>query len=214
METLADRLHFCLLNAPDHLGKRLTKADLARACAVSTAAVSMWFSGKTLSLAGNTLTRAAKYFNVDPHWLSTGEGPIPMWSNVAEGPDIKGTVPLISWVQAGEWQTVIDNLLPGQGERIETTWKARAHTYALRVIGDSMEPKFPDGCIIIVEPEEVAQSGSFVVVRQNGDEATFKQLISDGSQKWLKPLNPRYPIMPMSNDAVLCGVVKRLEMDI
>jgi SOS-response transcriptional repressor LexA len=77
-----------------------------------------------------------------------------------------------------------------------------------------MEPKFPDGSIIIVEPDITAQPGDYVIVRQNGDEATFKQLVIDGSLYSLKPLNPRYPIMQLHADAVICGVVKRVEMDV
>lgn len=134
--------------------------------------------------------------------------------NVTDGPDIKGTVPLISWIQAGQWQDVIDNLYPGEGERISTTYRVRKHTYALRVRGDSMEPKFPDGAIIIVEPEENPEPGSFVIVRHNGGEATFKQFMVDGETVYLKPLNPRYPIMEMKPDAAFCGVVKRVEMDV
>jgi SOS-response transcriptional repressor LexA len=130
------------------------------------------------------------------------------------GPKLKGSVPLVSWVQAGNWNTVDDPLAPGEGERIITTYRAKAYTFALRVRGDSMEPKFPDGAIIIVEPDEIAHHNSYVIVRQNGDEATFKQLLIDGSQRLLKPLNPRYPIMEMKDDAVICGVVKRVEMDV
>lgn len=127
---------------------------------------------------------------------------------------IKGTVPLISWVQAGYGRSAVDNLHPGEGERIETTYRVRPHTYALRVTGDSMEPKFPESCIVIVEPEEPPEHGKFVIVRQNGDEPTLKQYIEDGGRKYLKPLNPRYPIHELKGDAVFCGVVKRIEMDV
>lgn len=135
--------------------------------------------------------------------------------NTTEAPPVAGRVPLISWIQAGMWNEVIDNLSPGEGERIETTYKARAHTYALRVVGDSMEPRFPEGAILIVEPDEPADHGKFVIVRQRGNtEATFKQLVRDGAQWYLKPLNPRYPILAMEEDAVICGVVKRVEWDV
>ena len=123
-------------------------------------------------------------------------------------------VPLISWVQAGYGVTAVDNLHPGEGERIETTYKARRSTYALRVNGDSMEPKFPQGCIVIVEPEDQPEHGKFVIIRQNGDEPTLKQYVVEGSVKYLKPLNPRYPIMIMREDDAFCGVVKRVEMDV
>jgi SOS-response transcriptional repressor LexA len=134
--------------------------------------------------------------------------------NVEIAPEIKGTVPLISWVQAGRWNDVIDNLHPGEGERIPTKYRVRKHTYALRVRGDSMEPKFPEGAILIVEPDENPEPGAFVIVRHNGGEATFKQLMVDGDTRYLKPLNSRYPIMEVKPDAVFCGVVKRVEMDV
>lgn len=135
-------------------------------------------------------------------------------SNTMPGPDIQGTAPLISWVQAGYGVSAVDNLHPGEGERIETTYKVRRHTYALRVRGDSMEPKFPQGCIVIVEPEDDPIHGKFVIVRRNGDEPTLKQYIEEGGTKFLKPVNPRYPIEVMREDDVFCGVVKRLEMDV
>ena len=131
----------------------------------------------------------------------------------AETGNVMGTVPLISWVQAGDWKHTADTGLY-EAERIPTTWKPHKYTFALRVRGDSMEPKFPDGCIIIVEPEEVAINGSFIVVNRNGSEATFKQLVQDGSKTFLKPLNPRYPILEIPEDARICGVVKRIEMDV
>jgi len=124
-------------------------------------------------------------------------------------------VPLINWVQAGHWTDVVDTLPPGEGDRIETSYRARRHTFAVRVRGDSMQPRFPEGCIIVVEPDEQALPGKFVIVRQNGDsEATFKQLIQDGGTLYLKPINDRYPIMQMRDDAVIVGVVKQMVMDV
>jgi len=134
--------------------------------------------------------------------------------NVDEGPDIEGTVPLIDWVQAGQWKEMAERDQSLEVERVATTWRTRRYTFALRVQGDSMEPRFPDGCIIIVEPDEDAMIGAFVIARQNGTEATFKQLVQDGGKRFLKPLNPRYPIMELQPDAVICGVVKRVEMDV
>ena len=186
--------------------KPMSQSELARRSGVPQATISRTLKGISVPET-ETLTKLAKALNIKfSHIGST--------SNVGQAPDLLGLVPLISWVQAGNWENVIDNLAVTEGERIETTYRAKEHTYALRVKGDSMESKFPDGCIIIVEPDEYPRSGQYVIVRQNGDEATFKQYIEDGSSKLLKPLNPRYPIMEMRSDAVFCGVVKRMEMDI
>lgn len=130
--------------------------------------------------------------------------------------DNKYKIPVISWVQAGHWQEVfhdhnnLDNV-----EWIETTYRPRKHTYALQVVGDSMNKKFPEGCYIIVEPEEAPYDKSFVIaLLPDYTKATFKQLVDDESGKYLKPLNDKYPIMQMMPGTNFCGVVKRMEMNV
>lgn len=63
--------------------------------------------------------------------------------------------------------------------------------YALRVVGDSMEPEFADGCVVIIDPGHAPRDGSYVVVEFAGD-VFFRQLVFDGARRFLKPLNPKY----------------------
>lgn len=131
--------------------------------------------------------------------------------NTQPGPELR-TVPLISWVQAGHFEPASDPYPAGDGSKlIYTSKKVGPRAYALKIRGDSMENPgsghtFPDGCVIIVDPDKAADVGSFVVVRftEAGD-ATFKQLVEDAGRRYLKPLNPRYPMIPIGDDAVLCG---------
>ncbi len=118
-------------------------------------------------------------------------------------------VPLISWVQAGEWQAVHDPFHPGYAEEwIDTNATRSEQAFALTVHGDSMEPEFRDGDIVVVDPDRVPAAGSFVVVKNSSDEATFKQLIFDGGSVYLKPLNDRYPIRDMTGvEFQIVGVV-------
>jgi SOS-response transcriptional repressor LexA len=188
--------------------KKMSQATLAEKVKVSTPNISRYESGKQnpefekiKDIADALGVKVSELFLV-------AEG-----TNVKTGPDLY-RVPLISWVQAGNLKEVfinndIDNL-----EWVETTYRARKFTYALRVVGDSMEPKFPEGSIIIVEPEEQASNKSFVIARQDGNKATFKQLIDDGGDRYLKPINERYPIIALLPDFEICGVVKRMEMDV
>lgn len=124
-------------------------------------------------------------------------------------------IPIISWVQAGDWSEAIDNYQPGHGEEYATTTKKTGpNAFALKISGDSMEPLFPNGGTIIVDPSVEAKNGSYVVVRLEGThEATFKQLVIDGGHSYLKPVNPRYPLMPINGEASICGVVTQLLMD-
>lgn len=117
-------------------------------------------------------------------------------------------VPVISWVQAGEWQDVVDMYQPGDADQwISTVETSSRNAFALVVHGDSMEPEFAEGDVITVDPDRAHSSGSFVVVR-NGDQATFKQLVLDGSSVFLKPLNDRYPVKDMTGvEMRIVGVV-------
>lgn len=133
-----------------------------------------------------------------------------------QGPDLHGKVPLISWVQAGQWCEISDQFPPGDAESWrETTARVSGGAFALRIVGDSMEPAIPRGSVVIVDPATEATNGRVVVVRQNGDsEATIKRLVIDGGVRYLKPDNSRYPIMEMRTDAVICGVAIKVELDL
>jgi SOS-response transcriptional repressor LexA len=159
--------------------------------------------------------RLAAALHVDPRWLAGGEGVARNSDGEAEGPAIWTYVPLISWVAAGSWREAIDPYPPGaEDKRVPATRKVSADAYALRVQGDSMEPSFPDGSTIIVDPAVEPHHGSFVVVRlDEAAQATFKQLVIDGGTHYLKPLNPRYPIMEVKQGATVCGVVRQMVMD-
>lgn len=69
MSTLSERLESALKARPE-----LSKAGLARACGISKPSVSNWFSGKTMSLDGGNLLKAAAYLGVKAEWLATGKG--------------------------------------------------------------------------------------------------------------------------------------------
>lgn len=134
-------------------------------------------------------------------------------SNVTPALDTRGRVPVISWVQAGDWQNAVDNFHPGHAEEwVDITCPQKAHTFALRVKGDSMvspsgAPSFPEGFILVVEPEMDFAPGDFVVAMNGDEEATFKQIVKDGGDWYLKPLNPNYRMKPLGN-AKIVGVVR------
>ena len=73
--------------------------------------------------------------------------------------------------------------------------------YPLQVLDDSMEPEFPEKCIIVVEPSEVCATGAYVVADVNG-ERWFRQYLSEGEKgKRLVALKEEYPAIDL-DDAV------------
>lgn len=103
----------------------------------------------------------------------------------------------------------VDNFAPGQAEEwADTEVTVGRHTYALVVKGDSMAPDFPEGMRLVVEPDMSADNGDFVIAKNGDNEATFKQLVMDGGVFYLKPINPRYPILTVGPDTQIVGVVR------
>ncbi|SDG86463.1 Peptidase S24-like [Pseudomonas flavescens] len=143
--------------------------------------------------------------------ISTTEPP-----NVEDGPRIRGMVPLISWVQAGCWNEVVDVYSVGDAEEwIPCPVAHGPRTYVLRVRGESMynphgRPSFRDGDFIFVDPDRPAINKSLIIAKLDDDqEATFKQLVIEGAKQYLKALNPSWPepIIQIHEDASISGVV-------
>jgi len=210
MKTLGERIKF------HRKQRKLTQAGLGRLAGLDQTVISKIECGEIQETAKTP--QIAQALGVDALYLATGKTSDERMSELLKGASLSagpqlGRVPLISMVAAGNWSENVDNYVAGYPDDwIVTTIQVKQHTYALIVEGDSMEPKFPNGATIIVEPEEEARNGSYVIVRQNSTETTFKQLIIDGGQYFLKPLNARYPIMAMRDDAVICGIVKEIRM--
>ena len=78
--------------------------------------------------------------------------------------------------------------------------------YALRVLGNSMEPEFADGCVVIVDPGYAPRDGSYVVVEFAGD-VFFRQLVFEGERRFLKALNPKYGTFELTPPYAIRGAV-------
>lgn len=185
----------------------LTEEGLAELCGVSRGAVQHWERPNGTAPRRKIQAKVAEVLGITVAELMHGQ------SNVEEGPPVRGAVPLINSVQAGNYVCFVDNHHPGDGgmEMVTTSAPVGKHTYALKVSGDSMEPEFMDGQILIVEPELEPMPGDFVIARLvDGEETTFKQLVKDGPEWFLKPLNERYPIRPLG-DATIVGVLRAVE---
>jgi SOS-response transcriptional repressor LexA len=127
-------------------------------------------------------------------------------------------IPLLTWQEVEPWLTQPEQLLnKHQPPYVITHIKVSPQTFAVRVESDNMEAphgiSFCNGAIIVVDPEPSAKNGNFVIAKQTATTLVFKQLMIDGSRRYLKPLNPRYPITEITSQTIICGVVKAMVME-
>ena len=73
---------------------------------------------------------------------------------------------------------------------------ASSEPFALQVLGDSMEPEFPDKCIIIIEPNTSCSSGAYVFAEVEGSN-WFRKYVNDGDGERLVAENSEYPDIPL-----------------
>ncbi|MDK4680156.1 XRE family transcriptional regulator [Kingella negevensis] len=187
----------------------LSQAALGKLAGVPQSTIGQIENGRNKS--STKILELAHALQTTVEYLVDGVEPAqkqPSLPNVSEMPTPTPlySVPIISWVQAGSWQPVElfddDDL-----EYIVCRTKLGKDGYALRVRGDSMQPEFTEGDIIVIDPHGEPRAGSFVIALHD-NETTFKQLVFDGSRPMLRPLNSNYPYLQIKENDRILGVVK------
>jgi phage repressor protein C with HTH and peptisase S24 domain len=105
-------------------------------------------------------------------------------------------IPLIGMAQAGSEGFFDDGGYPaGAGwDEVSIPEIGDPHAYALEISGESMEPVFRDGDMVIVSPAAPIRRGDRVVVRTARGEAMAKQLARRSARRIdLRSLNPEHP---------------------
>lgn len=118
--------------------------------------------------------------------------------------------PLISWVAAGCWQESCDTFQPGSADEwLFSSENAGAHGYWLEVKGPSMLPTFTPGMRILVRPEgfDLISGKYYIAKLLDTGETTFKQYVRDAGSDYLQPLNPAFPVLPITEKVQIIGQV-------
>lgn len=120
--------------------------------------------------------------------------------------------PVISSVQAGAWCEACE---PYTLKDIDLWLESDAHiqgeAFWLLIEGDSMTApvglSVPEGTYVLFDTGRDPINGSLVIAKlSDSNEATFKKLVIDGGQKYLKGLNPQWPLVPINGNCRIIGV--------
>ena len=86
-------------------------------------------------------------------------------------------IPVLGKVAAGIPIEAIENYNTDEWEEIPEEMASKAEYFALKIQGESMEPKFSDGDVVIVRKQDDLESGEIGVVIINGSDATVKKVM-------------------------------------
>ncbi|MBQ5390088.1 MAG: helix-turn-helix domain-containing protein [Clostridia bacterium] len=169
----------------------LSQRKLAEELHVSQQTVGSWEVGRTTP-SPEMITTIASLFVVSVDQL-LGHKPekavreyreisrnrIPVYGNIAAGIPIEAITDYDP-DNADDWEEISEDLA-----------RNGAHI-ALRIKGNSMEPRMRTGDVVIVRVQPDVENGDIAAVRVNGDEVTCKKISKTDDGIMLIPLNPDY----------------------
>lgn len=145
------------------------------------------------------LVKISEYFNVSIDYLTKGECD----SNVEfiTLNDV-ARLPIYGRIPAGIPKEAIQEV---EGYIEVPAYMSEGYT-VLKVIGDSMYPKYLDGDVVIIKEQPDCENGQDCAVRINDNDVTLKKVIKMEDGLMLQPLNPEYPPQFFSYSDELCPV--------
>ncbi|MEC8917793.1 MAG: S24 family peptidase [Pseudomonadota bacterium] len=127
--------------------------------------------------------------------------------------DVTRRVPVLAWESVCKWLQDPDmSKLPSGTPWVMPIDNPPGDTFALRIRDDAMQgptgPAYPPGCVIFVKPTDEARNNEFVIGHTGNPEAlTFKKLVRDGDVRYLRAMNPQYPVTQLDASFKVVGIV-------
>lgn len=192
----------------------VTESELSRRTGIGQPVIHRVLNGETDNPKVATLSPIANYFAISISQL-IGDETLPK-NRISGTFNLSSygwtTLPLLNWekvVVGGDKLIDINDV-----EKISTEINVSDKAYALRVKDTTMLPLFPEGTILIIDPEVKADNKDFVIVRMSGQkQAIFRQFLFDGDDIYLKPVNADFKMHLLDKKSKLLGVMVQARMN-
>lgn len=156
-----------------------SRNDMCAALGVSYSTFTDWVKGKKYPRI-DKIELMANYFNITK-------------ADLVEEPTRKTKkfeIPVLGYVRAGIPIEAVEEIL--DYEEISEDMARQGEYFALKIKGDSMEPRIREGDVVIVRKQSVVDNGDIAVVLVNGDDATVKKFFRYDNGISLISFNPNY----------------------
>lgn len=194
--------------------RNITLEEAGNKIGVHKSTILRWENGETEKFKIPMLETLASLYNVNPAWLMGYDVPMERQkeeSNVFPVPDIPKKIPVVGKISAGMPILAVENI---EGYEFAPSSQIKeGYTYFyLRVQGDSMNMKFNEGDIVLVQKQNFLENDEIGVILVNGDDATVKKYKSENGLVILEPMstNPENTVQiynPKNIDIKIIGKV-------
>ena len=169
---------------------KLTKRELAKRIGVHESSINKYEKG-LVDIPLSKISELSRVLNVTEAYLMG-------WEDEQKLQGLK--IPVLGTVAAGIPISAVEDIL--DYEEVPQSWENQGEFFALKIKGDSMEPRMESGDVVIVKQQPDANSGDTVIVLVNGDDATCKKLQKTDNGIMLVSTNPKYPPMFYSTEDI------------
>ena len=192
MSTMEERIIFSenLQRLMDERGK--TRNDLSYETGIKYPTICEWLNKRKYPRI-DKIQLLADYFNVGKTDL------IDKRNSITPSKGIR--IPVLGSVPAGIPLEAIEDIV--DYEEIPEAMAHRGEYFGLRVNGESMVPVFNNGDTVIIQKQDSADTGDYVVAMINGGEATLKRLKRSEEGIMLIPQNPEFFPATYTNEQIL-----------
>lgn len=170
------------------LQKGLTQEELGKYIGVQKSAIRKYEKGSVTNLKRSSIETLAKLFNVTPSYLMCIDDDNNFENNMI---DNKRVFPLLGSVKAGYDYLARENIISYIS--IDKKISDPENYFALKVVGDSMQPILYEDDIIVVHKQSDVESGQIAIVLVDGEEGTVKKVIKHDDYIELIAFNSYYP---------------------
>ena len=177
----------------------LTIKEIASKVGITEATMQKYEVGKIRRVDVEMVKNIADAIGVEPSALTGWTAADYIYHNATkENKPTPRKIPVLGHVAAGIPLEMIEDIIDEE----EIPGDMVGDYFALKIKGDSMEPKISNGDVVIVRKQPDVESGQIAIVTVNGDDATCKRVMKYSDGIMLLSNNPNYAPMQFSNKEI------------
>ncbi len=159
----------------------ITLEEIGEYVGVSKATVQRWETGGIANMRRDRIKKLSEILQLEPEAFIGGQH---------QTKPVFVKIPVLGTVAAGVPITAQEDIIGY--EEVPSQWVENDTLFALKLKGDSMEPRMLSGDVVIVKKQEDVESGEVAIVMVGDEEATCKKVTKHPDGMVLISNNPKY----------------------